>query len=276
MLNNYKFGFINLHCSCYANSAIQLLLSSKELVSFIIQQTPKNDSLALHLQNIIHYIFKQNSPFLVIKPTSFMNTVFQTTNQFKINVQEDAHDFLLFLMDNIHESFKERNKSIITETFDTRLNIICKCKQCGWISTREESCRYLSVDLKSASSEKAISDYLSNEEIIDKHCDKCNCNKSHSKTMTVLHYPKQLLILVNRFNSNMTKNHASFTIDRFIFNKLYEFSSCISHMGSIRSGHYSAARRMADDSILVFDDETFHQPQNYLWNSYVVLYERKK
>lgn len=106
-------GLKNIGNTCYLNSVVQCLSGTKKLAEFFLCSTQDSnllkkinnrESVAAEMAVLIKKLWNTNSTS--ISPRTLKKVVGNVNNLFKNKEQQDAHDFLLFLLDQIHEELK--------------------------------------------------------------------------------------------------------------------------------------------------------------------------
>jgi len=307
------FGFTNSDNTCYINCVLQMLLSIKPLRKSL---SDNSDDLILNeLTKIIKFYDKNTDIHHSVYPKSFLNSIFSTF-YFSKGRQEDAHEFLLCLLDHIHEKkkypvlvelrksitqnkntiscknewekFCGNNYSIITKLFygQIKKNVICNCGKNS--ISREPFCGLtISSDFKNI--EDGINDYIQND-VVETKCEKCNEQsfKCINKYLEIV--PEYLIVQISRFNNNMTKNlnkinylkdiNLSGLIDTDINkNTQYTLKSCIYHAGQLNYGHYLCSVNKKNDWYVLNDDHIIPNSVDdtfFKANSYILLYKKLK
>lgn len=137
IITNGLSGLYNIaNTSCYINSVLQCLNSTKIMVEYLHDpdnfikyiKTKYEDSIMCHLNVIFNTLWEENQ---IIKPKSFKILVQNLNPMFQDSVQNDCQEFLNFLFDKIHEESKSEKymtvkipKNIIE--FDIEENNILK------------------------------------------------------------------------------------------------------------------------------------------------------
>ena len=141
-----NIGFVNIANSCYINSTLQLLLSINDFIDFM-DCIDSDNELIIKIKELIDY-YKKNTTFNVVKPTSFLSCLFKNS-YFERGSQEDAHEFLLFILDYIHENTKSKTgKSIINTLMYSNIKTRILC-ECGGVSNNNEVVPYISIQANS-------------------------------------------------------------------------------------------------------------------------------
>ena len=167
-------GLYNLGNTCYMNSAIQCLSNTEDLTKYCLynfyeQEINYNNKVGTHGQLIEEYVkliqnlwINENYDKKPINPYKFRIIVARKIPQFASLNQQDSHEFLSLLLDNIHEDLnrisnkpymeikeqqinesdliasnrwwdyhKSRENSIITDLFHGQFKNLITCPKCG-------------------------------------------------------------------------------------------------------------------------------------------------
>lgn len=122
-------GLINLGNTCYMNAVIQCLSNTKPLTDFILsygyrrylrnkhRQEDVGNLLIVQFDKLLTGIWSDN---YTIRPSSFKSALIHKKMSYQLPTQEDAHEFLQFLMENLHSEISREvevkinyNQSII-------------------------------------------------------------------------------------------------------------------------------------------------------------------
>ncbi|KAI3859498.1 hypothetical protein MKW92_005756 [Papaver armeniacum] len=209
-------GLKNLGNTCYLNSVLQCLTYTSPLANFCLKN---QHSINCNSQNI-------NCPFCLLEtrivrshtvdsqfdaPYKIQNCLPIFSNQFRLGRQEDAHEFLRYVIDACHNTCLKINKTnspestttIVKEIFGGELQSQVKCLSCGAESNKIDEIMDISLDLYQSSSLKAALQRFFKPEILDESnkykCDKCEKLVSARKQMSILQSPNILVIQLKRF-----------------------------------------------------------------------------
>ncbi|CAD8170779.1 unnamed protein product [Paramecium octaurelia] len=217
-LNNPKYY-------CYMNSTLQFLLSIKELNNSLIKYPKQqNKKFTMAYQEFLKVV--QNSiPGSSISVDKLQN---MCLNKFKYTQQQDAHEFLLYLLSEIQEElvgkkqykreefpnaqeawdiYKSRNPDIITDLFAGQIASKSYCSKCKEISEGFDPILDLNLPLQKNSIPRefklydCLQNYFKEEQINDVwKCDRCNfINKSVLRKIKLTQTPKYLILHLKRF-----------------------------------------------------------------------------
>ncbi|CAD8180608.1 unnamed protein product [Paramecium pentaurelia] len=291
-LNNPKYY-------CYMNSALQCLLSIKELNdSLLKQQKQQNKKFTMAYQDLLKLV--QNSiPGSAISVEKLQN---MCLNKFKYSQQQDAHEFLLYLLSEIQEElvgkkkyqkeefpnaqqawdvYKSRNSDIITDLFAGQIASKSHCSQCQEISEGFDPIIDLNLPLLKKSIPREIKlydclqNYFKEEQINDVwKCDKCQfVNKSVLRKIQITQTPKYLILHLKRFTQipksqkiiDEVKYPEILDIKEFCEENVeytkYALKGVISHMGQLNGGHY-VAYAQRQNQWYHFDDNIVTKDKN--------------
>jgi ubiquitin C-terminal hydrolase len=121
-------GLLNMRNTCYMNSALQALRHNTELSAFFLEQkhqqwvnrkpgSPKVE-LVKGYADLLRSLWSGSKPAYV-RPEGFLQCMRPAAiqagfDQFNIPIQHDSHEFLTFLLDQIHEGMAEEVNIEIT------------------------------------------------------------------------------------------------------------------------------------------------------------------
>lgn len=220
-------GLTNLGNSCYLNSVVQALFHLKPYLEFFKDQKfpnyeevpdPSKDLLSQLIKvydGLISGRYSKSSPLkgddyqLGIKPTMFKSLVGEDHVEFKTNKQQDAFEFLLYLLDLIDKRFgfeiNEPLKFLMTnkvvcsgclkgKASDELIDNLSLNIEDEVLSVDEEGKKqYKKVDLIDS-----FQQYCEDEVIEGYKCGKCNQTTEAIKSCGFKSYPEVLIVNVKR------------------------------------------------------------------------------
>jgi ubiquitin C-terminal hydrolase len=102
-------GLHNFGNTCYINSTLQCLSNTEKLTKYFLNKSFTKNTLVNEFQKIINGIHEENC---VISPTSFFKTLNKISEKDKLEInfmeQNDMHEFIIFLMDQLHNNLKRK------------------------------------------------------------------------------------------------------------------------------------------------------------------------
>jgi ubiquitin C-terminal hydrolase len=270
-------GLQNMGNTCFINSALQLLFNCPILVGVINESN--NDKLKKYKQTFDDYFRETTNtlgPLILYKRYQKLNN-----NYFGIS-QEDAHEYLTFIIDDIDELGKDID---IKNLFQISLISKVNCEECNHYSKVSISEKILSLSIDNCETLEDCFQKLYNKEILDNdnkwYCDKCNKKVSSNKEIYIDQISNYFIICLNRFifdNNRISKNNNNIVFPNSIFNN-YELRGIIYHMGSINGGHYVCSLTRDGKNWFLIDDTniietTYEKLKQINNNAYILLYHK--
>ncbi|KAF8413559.1 hypothetical protein HHK36_001550 [Tetracentron sinense] len=231
--NGPPLGLKNLGNTCYLNSVLQCLTYTPPLANFCLKN--QHSSLCDSWSEADR---KRDCPFCILEkriarslsvnlsldsPSKIQNCLRIFAEHFRPNRQEDAHEFLRYVIDACHNTCLRLKKlqqqrckgaesysngggcgeTVVKEIFGGALQSQVKCLSCGNESNKTDEIMDISLDLFHSNSLKEAMQKFFQPEVLDGsnkyNCDKCKKLVAARKQMSVLQAPNILVIQLKRF-----------------------------------------------------------------------------
>lgn len=263
-------GFLNLGNTCYLNSGLQLLMNIPEFCQLILNHKNTSNELSLLAEFIILYHSDNNGS---LKPKFIKKIVSKRNNIFSGFSQEDSQEFLIYFLDFIDNQIKE-NK--INDLFGMKIDKIIKCKalSCLKKSSTKETRLFLILDIQD--NFNYLNDCYRNYKIREKleednryFCENCDKKRIASKRIEVADWPKNLIIVLKRFQQNgyqLSKNDTFLDIPNN-WRHNYKLKGGVIHSGRLGGGHYVYFGNY-DNKWFLFDDSHISRIKSNQLNDY--------
>ncbi|XP_050741901.1 ubiquitin carboxyl-terminal hydrolase 36 isoform X2 [Drosophila biarmipes] len=306
-------GMINVGNTCYLNSTLQALLHIPALANWLVSEQA-------HLENcnvaesggccIVCAMAKTlqatQSNQSAVRPFLIYSKLKQICKHMVVGRQEDAHEFLRFLVEAMERAYLMRFRNfkeldqLVKETtplgqiFGGYLRSEVRCLSCNHVSITFQHFQDLLLDIRKADSlEDAFEGHFSRERLEDMgyKCEGCKKKVSATKQFSLERAPITLCIQLKRFSmigNKLTKQIAfkpRIDLSKYAARSpaaqaqplTYRLVSMVTHLGvSQHCGHYTAIGSTDSGSYYNFDDSyvrpiAMHSVCNT--NAYIMFYE---
>ena len=271
-----KMGLLNIGNTCYMNSVMQCLNSLPLFVEYFkdsrycrdIDPRSKHDGIiAREMGATLDLINKACSP---VSLYSLKTAVGELHHPFKGSMQQDAHEFLLYLLNWLHEDLGGDAAaaplvgSPKNSEFDTLIQGINQysiiCSSCHYESASCEPFTIISLSLPSRG-RCTLEDMLEkayDTSYIDYKCPQCNIHGKCSRRSEIKKLPSVLILHLKRFDNSSRKkeNEIDFPLvnlslpahamQRENCPAIFNLCSVTNHYGSLTTGHYTSLCRSPD------------------------------
>ncbi|CAH3181896.1 unnamed protein product, partial [Porites lobata] len=220
------FGIPNEGNTCYINSVLQCLLSNKDFVSLALEHHQVQQCSSSGIDDNLPFCALCEIASMVLSGLTgeargimFKNQVNCLSNTLSAGRQEDAHELLLGILNNIDMA---RGTEAITSLFTGNITSEVECLNCGGVSGRLDNMVDLSLEIKEHVV-ASLATFFKDEILSGAHSYKCS-----------------------RYRNGMpTKDARAITIQQRITNKslqvCFDLFGVVCHKGNLAtSGHYVA------------------------------------
>uniref|UniRef100_A0A8C6FPG3 Ubiquitin carboxyl-terminal hydrolase n=1 Tax=Moschus moschiferus TaxID=68415 RepID=A0A8C6FPG3_MOSMO len=254
-------GLRNLGNTCFMNSILQCLSNTRELRDYCLQRLYLRDlshgsrahtALMEEFAKLIQTIWT-SSPNDVVSPSEFKTQIQRYAPRFVGYNQQDAQEFLRFLLDGLHNEvnrvtarpksspenldhlpddekgrqmwrkYLEREDSRIGDLFVGQLKSSLTCTDCGYCSTVFDPFWDLSLPIaKRGYPEVTLMDCMrlfTKEDVLDGDekptCCRCRARKRCIKKFSIQRFPKILVLHLKRFSESRIRTSKLTTFVNF-------------------------------------------------------------
>ncbi|NXH05763.1 UBP2 hydrolase, partial [Loxia leucoptera] len=254
-------GLRNLGNTCFMNSILQCLSNTKELRDYCLQNQYLRDlnnnsrmrtALMSEFAKLIQLLWT-SSPNESVSPSEFKTQIQRYAPRFVGYNQQDAQEFLRFLLDGLHSEvnrvlvrprastdtldhlpddeksrqmwrrYQEREDSRISDLFVGQLKSSLTCSECGYCSTAFDPFWDLSLPIpKKGYGEVTLMDCLrlfTKEDVLDGDekptCCRCKARTRCTKKFSIQKFPKILVLHLKRFSESRIRSSKLTTFVNF-------------------------------------------------------------
>jgi len=234
----------NMGNTCFVNSVLQCLVHIPELNEWL--DTYNKDNLLVNEYNDLRKLMWQGHDG--ITPIRFIHVIHHVFPRFQRYAQQDAHELLLYILDELQCPLFEGKQISRLDTTNT-----------------EEKFISLEIPICGSTLDECMDSYL-NTEMVSWN------DKLVTKKLDIIVYPTILCITLKRFNNSNQKNESFIQIP--LSYKEYELVGICNHYGRTQGGHYTAT--VLIDQWYEFNDERVTSTTTPITQSAYCLVFRKK
>lgn len=283
-------GMQNLNNTCFLNATLQALFHlpsyAKWLETKIVScSTP--DCILCAMKATLRLSRQSKKPFV---PSKISNKLLSINKNFKPNQQEDAHEFMTYLLNAMANSHSQYHAtSEYDGMFGGELQSTVTCAKCGNKSTTFQRFQDLYIDVHNSKTVRdSVKSYFSEESVTDYNCIQCNSNVDAAKQFKIVEGPPVLCVSLKKYSSAGKKFvrrlyfSKKLVLDKYSANErslplTYRLIAAVSHHGeSSAAGHYTTIA----NTILGYYKFDDHKVTNITFaeafesDPYLLLYER--
>lgn len=296
-------GFVNMGSTCFISSIIQCLIHNPYIVNYSMSQQHYNhcqikdptNCISCSLDSIIAQAYGNMTDDENIAVDSHQGFISLLNCAWKINQnfagysQQDAHEFLQFILDQLHNDYKRVEhrsskadgtycKCIIHSMQQGALKSSIVCSECEDDSkTITDPFMDLSLDIKDKKTlYECLDSFHKREKLHDYnfHCPQCKTSEDPTKQLTIDKLGSVLSLQLKRFEHLPNGNNVKLTqfvefplylnVSKYCNDEkgtsevprdiIYELIGVVSHKGTVNEGHYIATVKVAGDKWFRFND----------------------
>ena len=311
-LNTWSIGagLRNLGNTCYMNVVLQTLAHSVPLVKYLFN---KNNFPCENTQACMICILKRHVELIqknsgqIIEPIEVCNYVQFSTSQFQCGRQEDAHEFLYFILDKLRQCSKNHciqrdensnfheNGNVIQDILEgiTRNEIICASCLKTNLTFDPVIDFNLGIGQNTKTLQQALDKFMQSENTYNSyHCSNCKSNTHAIKKFSISKPPFMAIFQLKRFSfncSNIQKNNkyvaypeklnfSPYLSDAQTEPLWYKLNAVIVHSGHTHTnGHYFCYVKDSVDNWFLMNDSYVKQvslSEVLQQNAYLLIYSQ--
>ncbi|XP_075919848.1 uncharacterized protein LOC142922793 isoform X3 [Petromyzon marinus] len=273
-------GLRNLGNTCFLNATLQCLAYTPPLVNYLLLQehcsTCQQSDFCLMCVMERHIVSTFNNSKRVLTPKVITKNITRIAKHLRIGRQEDAHEFLRYVVDAMQASCLHGHSeldryteatTLIYQIFGGYLRSRVECMQCCNHSDTYDTCLDIALHINNSSDLVEAFEEFFNKETLDEYtCRMCCCKGEATKTMALHRLPNVLTVSIKRYNLYGVKINRNITypehLDMQPFTStsqgepaIYSLYSVLVHKGADSNrGHYYCYNKISDGQWCCMND----------------------
>lgn len=246
-----RVGIENLGNTCYISSVLQMIaymvnVDSMEEHFSCCDQPPLDCFVCQTVRVLISIRSKTHVPIV-----DFLKVIFKNFPMFERNVQQDASEFFIYLVNQMKVAEMESKVRNVTRVMDYELNNIIEC-ECGLRRRRKEESFFLNIPF-SAEVSRGLNEYFEATEY------DCECGRVGKSTNYFRLLPEYLVVIVNRCRKDASKIRDDLLSDDVVVQNVLEtvpnadYVESLAGLGFSREEASSALIRSDNDADKAYD-----------------------
>ncbi|KAG7279858.1 hypothetical protein CRUP_016185 [Coryphaenoides rupestris] len=221
--------------SCFLNAIVQCLSHTPSLRDYCLlklyrqeKSSKEEPKLMEAFSQVLAGLWDVDGESTVVNPRQFYSTFKETVPYFSGYSQQDAQEFLRFLLDRLHNEINRH--ACVRRTGKEPLRSSLHCSVCSHYSNTFDVFCDLSLPMPKRGSTGGVAlreclDLFSQEERLDEDnapmCERCNRRTRSTKRLSIQRFPQVIVIRP----------------------VLYDLYAVCNHSGTVNMGHYTACCR---------------------------------
>uniref|UniRef100_A0A7N0V7I8 ubiquitinyl hydrolase 1 n=1 Tax=Kalanchoe fedtschenkoi TaxID=63787 RepID=A0A7N0V7I8_KALFE len=218
-LNLSPRGLLNCGNSCYANAVLQCLTYTKPLIVYLLGRLHSRSCCAMNwclMCELEQHAMMSRESGPPLSPSMILSHIRSNNCQIGDGSQEDAHEFLRFLVTSMQSicleglggekkvNSKMQETTFVQHTFGGCLRSKVKCLNCRHVSERYENIMDLTLEIYGwvESLEDALTQFTTPEDLDGENmyrCGRCAAYVRARKQLSIHEAPNILTIVLKRF-----------------------------------------------------------------------------
>lgn len=252
--NEHFFGLVNFGNTCYCNSVLQALYFCKPFREKVLHFKAQNknwkkETLLSCLADAFHHVASNKKKTGTFAPKRFIQRLKKDNDAFDNFLQQDAHEFLNYLLNHVADLLQEDRKQLsgpvgkapatapaavatatastaaastwVHEIFRGTLTNETRCLNCETVRTKEEDFLDLSVDVEQNTSiSHCLRGFATSEQMQNDNkysCEVCCSKQEATKRMRIKRSPLVLALHLKRFKYQESLNRFTKLSYRVVF-----------------------------------------------------------
>lgn len=259
-------GFSNLGNTCFMNSALQLLIHCRDLTRLLSVYKTASTVVGSYQKLLNHYGDQHGQ---VINPTGIRQSLGITYRRYMMGSQEDSHEFIIHLLDQLEEQIKKEDVKIanlISKLFDCKVETKITSIDGTQTSFKIDQVRFLSVpipDGEHITLNDCFEKFIEPEILSDLWEAPDGKRYNAHKVSAIIKFPRNLIFQLKRYRYMKGGRKIDQDIEVPLvwmtpLGEMFDLRGFVLQSGGMSSGHYTYYGKV-ENNWFVFNDSTVRQ-----------------